>query len=177
VIGALASTLLLIAALALAWRWRPRQGIEPSVWVLLALYAVLGAWALWFGLFAGPEAEPAALQRYKPSIVYWALALILLLGPPLGLGLPVRPLLGTYFVFQAREWRIINRGFAFLLVVLGGLNLYIALTGTENEWTGFKYSYMVNVLIVLLLRLSFVWVDLIGRLGVALYLRVKALWP
>jgi intracellular septation protein len=171
---ALALSALIGLALLLAWRWRPRHPPEPAVWILLACYVLLGAWALCFGAYLGVDREPAGLQVWKPTIVYWLLALVLLLAPPLGLGLPVKAILGTYFAFSSKEWRWLNRGFAILFTAIGSVNLLVAFTGSESEWIGFKYACMVNVLIIILLRLSFVWVDLAGRVGALLYTRAKS---
>ncbi len=160
-------------ALALAWHWRPRQGIEPSVRLLLAVYALLGAWALWFGVLA-PWDEPELVRLFKPTVLYWGLASILIAAPLLGMGEPVKLILGTYFVFTGREWRWMNRCFAAMFLALGSGNLYIGLRGSESEWTGFKYACMVNLMIIFLLRLSFVWLDTIARIVVALHARWKA---
>jgi intracellular septation protein A len=169
-----AITLLLALALWTAWQWRPKQAPEPGVRLLMVFYAALGAWALWFGLFAAPGREPADIVHLKPTIVYWGLALVLFLAPPLHLGYPSKALLGTYFTFSNREWRWINRGIAALFALLGGINLFICLRSTEDEWVGFKFSYMVVVLIIILCRFTFVWLDTFGRIAMHLYTRAKA---
>lgn len=172
--AALAVLAAVAAMLALAWAWRPRRPFAPAVLILLAAYAVLGGWALWFGLFAPPGAEPAALAHWKPTIMYWTLALILAAAPLLGLGEPVKPVLGAYFAFSSREWRWLNRGFAAFFAVLGALNLVFVFGYSEADWAGFKFGCMVNVLIILLMRLSFVWLDVVGRIAVLLYGRARA---
>jgi intracellular septation protein len=165
------------AALALAWFWRPRSVVEPGTRLLLLAYALLGAWALVFGVFAAPGSEPAAFSHWKPTIVYWTLAAIMALAPLLGWGYPAKAIVGAYFVFSNREWRWINRGFAAACALLGALNLFIIFAHTEDDWEGFKWSCMVNVLAVLLLRLTFVWVDTAVRVVVAIRGRIKARLP
>lgn len=167
----------LCAALAAAWWWRPRQPLAPGVRLLLAFYGVLGAWALWFGANSASVAEPAILVHWKPTVLYWGLGAVLLIAPLLGWGYPVRAVIGTYFVFSNREWRWINLAVAVVCAVLGSLNLVIIYFHTDDDWDGFKWSCMVNVIAVLLLRLTFVWVDTLARIARHLYGRVKGLPP
>ncbi|HEX7156227.1 MAG TPA: septation protein IspZ [Burkholderiaceae bacterium] len=170
-------TLALCALLVVSWRWRPRQGVEAGVAVLLVCYACLGGWALWFGLYAPPGQEPAGLVPWKPTLMYWLLASILLVAPALGLGYPIKAILGTSLTFSSREWRWINLGAAALFVVLGGITLITAFTSSQGEWDGIKFACMVNLMFVFLFRLYFVWVEILGKMVVDLYGRVKALLP
>ena len=169
-----AALLLLASAFLVSWHWRPRKKMERGVRILLIFYALLGAWAIWFGLHAAPGSEPAQFVVWKPTVMYWVLSGVLIAAPPLGWGYPVKAVFGTYFVFSNSEWRWINLGFALLCALLGGLNLVIAFAYTKDDWTGFKWSCMVNVLAVFLLRLTFVWVDTLVRLAGYLHGRAKA---
>ena len=142
--------------------------------MLLISYLLLGGWALWFGLYAAPEQEPAAFVHLKPTIMYWVLSLILIVAPLLGSDYPIKVVLGTYFVFSSREWRWMNLGFAVLFTALGTANLLAAFTASESDWVGFKFSCMVNVMFIFLARLSFIWVETAGRIIVYLHQRAKA---
>jgi intracellular septation protein len=171
------TTVLVAAALLVSWVWRPRQALEVGVRILLIAYVLLGAWALWFGLYAEPGQEPARFVFWKPTVMYWVLSVILVTAPALGWGYPVKAVIGTYFAFSDREWRWINLGFAGLCAILGGFNLFIAFTSSRGEWEGFKFGCLVNVLGLLLLRLTFLWLDTLVRIGTYLYTRAKALLP
>jgi intracellular septation protein len=164
-------------ALLLAWRWRPRQPMAPGIRTLLLAYALLGTWALAFGLYAPDASEPAGLSLWKPTVMYGVLAGVLLVAPMLGWGYPVKAIVGAYFVFSNREWGWINLGFALLCALLGATNLVIAFAYPRGDWEGFKFSCMVNVLGIVLLRLTFVWVDAAARIVKALHARARALLP
>jgi intracellular septation protein A len=170
-------TLGVASVLLLCWVWRPRQAMEPGVRLLLVAYALLGGWALWFGLLAPHGQEPARFAFWKPTVLYWGLAGILLAAPALGWGYPAKAVIGTYFAFSNREWRWINLAFVALCAALGGFNLFVAFTSSRGEWEGFKFGCLVNVLGLLLLRLTFVWLDTLVRIGAYLYGRAKALFP
>jgi len=172
--AAVAITALLAAALALAWHLRPRMPMPGGVMLVLVSYALMGSWALWFGVLSPATPEPAWIIFWKPTILYWSIALILLIAPILHWGYPAKAVIGTYFVFSNAEWRWINRGFAAFLLVLGGLNMYIAITGTVSEWEGFKWSSTVNLIAIFILRVTFHWIDTLVRAAVYLHGRAKA---
>ncbi len=151
--------------------------MERGVRILLAAYAVLGAAALWFGLYAGPGHEPVLFLYWKPTVMYWTLSAIMLVAPLFGWGYPVKAVFGTYFVFTSKEWRWINLCFALACAALGTLNLVIVFAHTKDDWEGFKFSCMVNVAAVFLMRLAFVWVDAAARIVSDLYRRAKAHVP
>jgi intracellular septation protein len=168
------ATALWLLPLFVAWLWRPRQAAGPSAWALLIAFAALGAWALWFGLYAH-SGEPAAFAVWRPTVLYWTLAAIMIAGPLLGWGYPVKIIVGAYFALSNREWRWINSGFAALYAILGGVNLWVASESSYKDWVGFKYACMMNLLIIVLFRLNFVWLPLlIEDVSVQLFRRASA---
>jgi len=167
------ATVLWTVALLIAWLWRPRQAATPSGWILLGAFAALGAGALWFGLYA-PEGEPAGLGFWKPTILYWTLAAIMIVVPWLGGGYPAKIILGTYFALSNRQWRWINRGLAAVCVIFGGVNLWVAHQSSLKDWEGFKYSLMIFLLVIVLFRLNFVWLPILADVCIYFYRRASA---
>ena len=167
------ATALWLPPLLIAWLWRPRQAAGPSAWILLIAFGALGAWALWFGLYAHPG-EPASFAVWRPTVLYWTLAGIMIMGPLLGWGYPVKIILGTYFALSNREWRWINLGLATVYTILGGANLVVASEASNGDWVGFKYSCMMNLLIMVLFRLNFVWLPILADVSIHLYRRTTA---
>jgi intracellular septation protein A len=165
--------MLWVVPLIFAWIWRPRPGPGPAAILLLIAYGALGAWALWFGVY-GHSGEPAGLQVWKPTVMYWALAVILYSSPLLGGGYPVKIIVGAYFAFSNREWRWINFGVATMYAVLGGVNLIVAAEASYKEWVGFKYACMMNLLIIILFRLNFVQLPILADVCIHLYRRTTA---
>jgi intracellular septation protein len=157
---------------SIAWRWRPPQPASPSAWVLLIAFGALGACAFWFVYFVHPE--PQGFTLWKPTVVYWTLAAIMLIVPPLGGGYPAKIILGNYFVLANREWRWINRGFGLFCILLGCLNLAAASQASYKEWEGFKWSCMVFLLTVVLFRMMFVWLPILAEVSIHLYRRATA---
>ena len=166
----LAAIILWAVLLFVAWRWRPPQAASPSAWVLLIAFGALGAGALWFDF----HPEPAGFAFWKPTVVYWTLTAIMSIVPPLGGGYPAKIILGNYFALSNREWRWINRGFALLCAVLGGVNLVAASEASYKDWEGFKFSCMVLLLTIVLFRLNFVWLPILAEVSIHLYRRATA---
>ncbi len=173
--SAATATIPWVLPLCIAWIWRPRQGMSPSAWALLIAFAALGAWALWFGLYAR-AGEPAGLLLWKPTILYWTLAAIMIIVPLLGGGYPVKIILGTYFALSSREWRWINIGFAAVYTLIGGASRLVASEASYKDWVGFKYACMMNLLIIILFRLNFVWLPILAEVSIYLYRRATVAW-
>ena len=160
-------------ALLVAWLWRPRGAGNPSAWFLLIAFGALGAWTLWFGLYAHPG-EPARFAFWKPTILYLTLAAIMIVVPWLGGGYPAKIILGTYFALSNRQWRWINRGLAAVCVIFGGVNLWVAHQSSLKDWEGFKYSLMIFLLVIVLFRLNFVWLPILADVCIYFYRRASA---
>lgn len=170
-------TCIVLLAIILAWLWRPRVPVSPAIPLLLFGYAVLGAWALWYGFYSPADKEPAGFAFLKPTVVYWLLAIVMFISPPLGWGYPIKVIFGTYFAMSNKVWRWMNIGFASAYALLGAINLLVASQATEGNWDGFKYSCMMNLIFLVLLRLNFVWLEIASRVGIYVYKRIKALLP
>ena len=167
------ATVLLAATLLIAWLWRPPQTASPSAWILLIAFGALGAWTLWFGLYAH-RAEPAGFAIWKPTILYWTLAATMIGVPWLGGGYPAKIILGTYFALSSREWRWVNRSLAAVCIILGGVNLWVAHRASPKDWEGFKYSCLVLLLVIVLFRLNFVWLPILADVCIYCYRRALA---
>jgi intracellular septation protein A len=157
------AALVSIPVLALAWLWRPRRPLAPGIRILLGLYTLLGLGCLLIERL-WPGGAPALLARCEPTLLYWSVAVVLGVSPLLDLGYPAQAMVGGHFNFNRREWQFINFMVLLACLLLGALNLYIGLTDGAGGWEGFKYACMVNVFGALLLRATFVWVDLAVRI-------------
>ena len=158
VVGALALLLML------AWRWRPRQAIEPGITWLLVAYLVLGALAGALSI-APPAWHPRWLRLAEPTVMYGTLAAVLLTAQFKSAGYPVKAILGSHFVLSPREWSLANLGLGLACLLLALINLVVVIALTPEDWDAFKWSYMANLAAAFFLRATFVWVDLVARAG------------
>ncbi len=174
--AAVVFSLCVAAGLVLSWLWRPPQKLEGGVRLLIIAYALLGVWALFFGWFA-PNDEPEFFAIWKPTLLFWTLAVILIVAPFANMGYPVSAIFGTYFALSRRQWRWMNVAFAAAFVLLGAINLLVAFKLSRGNWEGFKYSLLVLTGFIILLRLNFVWLEIAARVVIGFYRRRKALLP
>ena len=170
-------TAAVVAGVFFAWLWRPQGRVSPAIWILLGGYALLGAWALWYGVYAPDAKEPAGFAFIKPTVAFWLPAIVMLISPALGWGYPVKAIFGTYFALGNKAWRWMNIGFGSAYALQGGINLLVASEATEGNWDGFKYSIMMNLIFLVLLRLNFVWLDILSRIGIHFYKLIRARFP
>ncbi len=169
------ATALWLVPLVFATLWRPRGAPSGIAIALMAVYALVGAWTLWFDVY-GLGTEPAGFAHWKPTVLYWSLAAVAGLSPLLGLGYPARILIGSYFTLSNREWRWINAGVATLCAVLGAVNLIVASRASDRDWVGFKYSCQMTLLIIILLRLNFVWLPILADVSIHAWRHATAAW-
>lgn len=170
-------TLLVASLLVIAWLWRPPGRVSPGIWILLGGYALMGAWALWFGVYHPEAKEPVEVTYIKPTVAFWLPAIVMFISPPLGWGYPVKAIFGTFFNVSHKIWRIMNLAFASAYALQGAINLLVVKEATEGNWDGFKYSMMMNLIFLGLLRLNFVWLDIASRVGIYFYKRIKGTLP
>ncbi len=168
--------LIVAASLVVSWLWRPRQPLEGGVRLLIVVFGLLGLWALFFGWFA-PGEEPEWFAVWKPTLYFWSLAVVLIVAPFANMGYPVSAIFGTYFALSRNQWRWMNVAFSAAFVLLGAVNLLVAFKLSAGNWEGFKYSLLVLSGFIILLRLNFVWLEIIGRVVIHFYRRIKARFP
>jgi intracellular septation protein len=164
---------LLALVLALAWWWRPRGAASPAAWIMLLTFMVLGGVALWFVQTGTPQADYPAFLHWKPTVVYWSMSAIFLGAAFLHWDYPVKWVIGSSLPLASREWRWLNMMLALLYLLLGGVNLLLVYTVEESNWVGFKESCYMNIIMIFLVRINFVWLPLLKNIAELAYRFVR----
>ncbi|HQT81715.1 MAG: hypothetical protein B7Z60_05785 [Ferrovum sp. 37-45-19] len=151
-------TILLL--LGLTFYWRPRHRIDQSAWGLLTTFIALGLITLFFVFKDSSSEQWLTFNHYKPSLFYWLLALLLFIFPRLGWGYPAKWIIGPYFPMANSEWFYLNQVLILLYVFLGILNAYMFLKFNDSVWLDFKQSCYMNLLVLLLVRINFIWLHI-----------------
>ena len=73
----------------------------------------------------------------KPSLLYWIMGISMLVGQIVGKN-GVKLLLQEHIKLQDKDWSILNLAWVGFFLVMGGLNLFVALTFSEYLWVQFK---------------------------------------
>ncbi|SHI17866.1 septation protein A [Pollutimonas bauzanensis] len=132
------------------WLKATGKAIEATHWINLSVIVVFGGATLFF--------HNDVFIKWKPTVLYWLFAAILLGGKWfLGRNL-MQKLMGKQVAMPAAIWDKLNYSWAAFFTLSGALNLYVAFSGayTEAQWVNFKVFGLMALLLVFVIAQS-VW--------------------
>jgi intracellular septation protein len=121
---AMAATAIQVAVLKIA-----RKRVDKMLWLSLALITVLGGATLFF--------RDSAFVKWKPTLLYWFIAIALPVSALLGRNL-IRGALEAQIRLPEPIWARLNLMWALFFALLGLLNLYVAFSFADEIWVDFK---------------------------------------
>jgi len=136
------------AVAQIAWLKLRGAGIETMHWINLTVIVVFGGATLLL--------QNDAFIKWKPTVLYWVFAAILL-GAQQFLGRNVmQKLMGAQIQLPARVWTQLTYVWAGFFATSGLLNLYVAFSGhfTQSQWVNFKVFGSMALLIVFVIAQS-----------------------
>lgn len=125
-----------------------RQPIEGTHWINLIVIVVFGGATLWL--------QNDAFIKWKPTVLYWLFAVILL-GSQLFLGRNLlQKLLGSKVTLTDQGWRGLNVSWSAFFVFAGAINLFVAFSGyfSESQWVNFKVFGLMGLLVLFVIAQS-----------------------
>lgn len=132
------------------WLKATGKAIEATHWINLSVICVFGGATLFF--------QNDAFIKWKPTVLYWLFACILL-GGKLFFGRNLmQKLMGTKVAMPEVVWNKLNYSWVAFFALSGALNLYVAFSGnfTEAQWVNFKVFGLMALLLVFVIVQS-VW--------------------
>lgn len=146
------ATAVAIVASVAQFIWLKVSGkvIEATHWINLTVIVVFGGATLFF--------HNDAFIKWKPTVLYWLFASILV-GSRLLLGKNLmQKLMGAQISLPAPIWDKLNLAWAGFFALSGALNLYVAFSGhfTESQWVNFKV-FGLMALLLLFVVLQSLW--------------------
>ncbi|MCY4755529.1 septation protein A [Pelomonas aquatica] len=137
----LATLVVMVATLAQAALLKLRgRKIDLMLWISLVLVVTLGAATVWF--------HNETFIKWKPTGLYWAMALALWVSQAwFGKNL-IQSMLGAELQLPDAVWLKLNRAWVLFFAAMGVLNLYVAYNFSTSAWANFKV-FGVTGLIVL----------------------------
>lgn len=140
-----AATIALMAAAVLQVAFFKVRGwrISGQMWMVFWCALVFGAMTLLFR-------DPLFIQ-WKPSIVFWAMAVGLAGSRFIGSGNHLQRALGQAMTLPDRAWRALTWSWAGAMVLAGLANLAVAYNFSEPAWVAYKLgsAFALPVLLVL----------------------------
>lgn len=127
----LATVVVVVATLAqvLFLKLRGRK-VDTMLWVSLVLVTVLGGATIWF--------HSETFIKWKPTLLYWVMALAFLLSPLLAGKNLLRALLGEQLDLPDAVWSRLNLAWVGFFALMGALNIWVAYSYSTSTWVSFK---------------------------------------
>lgn len=137
----LATVVVIVATLAqvLFLKLRGRK-VDTMLWVSLALVTVLGGATIWF--------HSETFIKWKPSVLYWVMALALLLAPIVAGKNLLRALMGEQMQLPDAVWQRLNWAWVGFFTLMGALNLWVAYHFETSTWVSFKMFGGIGLMLV-----------------------------
>ena len=124
-----------------------RQKVEPMFWISLAVIVVFGGLTLYF--------REGAFIKWKPTILYWIFAGILLYGNLTGKNFMQRLLAKAELTMAEHHWWMLQKLWIGFFLVLGALNLLVAYTFSLETWVNFKLFGLMGLTLVFTIGVAF----------------------
>ncbi len=143
----LVATLVVIVATALqiAWVWLRHGKVDKMLWASLVLVVFFGSLTLIF--------HNEAFIKWKPTVLYWLFACVLLGAPILMKKNLIREMLEAQMQLPEHLWTKLNLAWGGFFLALGGLNLLIAfgLGLPTDVWVNFKLFGTMGLMFVFII--------------------------
>ena len=135
--------LMVAAVVQVAFFKLKRWKVSGQMWVVF--------WgALVFGGLTLAVRNPLFIQ-WKPTIVYWIMALVIIGSRFVGKGDHVQRALGKVLTLPDKAWRALCWAWAATMVLAGVANLLVAYQFSEGFWVGYKFASAFAIPILLTL--------------------------
>ena len=140
-----AATLALIISMAalILFQWVHKRTVSKMLLVSGGFAAVLGGITLW-------QRDPLFLQ-WKPTIVYWIFAAVLLVTDLFMKQNIFQKALGEAARADRLAWRALNTIWIVIFAGMGVANLYVAFNFDMDTWVDFKLYSAIGITVLSLL--------------------------
>ena len=130
--------------------WLMHRRFETMHLITLAIIVVFGGLTLIL--------HDEIFIKWKPTILYWVLAVVILASHFVGRETVIQKLLGAQITLPPGLWHRYNLSWGILFVVLGALNLYVAFYYALDQDAETRRNIWVNFKVFGLMAITFVFV-------------------
>lgn len=144
----IATAIAIIATMIqVSWLLARRRPVKPMLWMSAILIAVFGGMTIWL--------QNEWFIKWKPTLLYWSFATILVGGYVLLRRNLLSALLGSELSLPASVWYRMLWMWAGFFVVLGAANLFVAYHFTTEQWVDFKTFGLIGLTFAFALGIGF----------------------
>lgn len=145
----LATLVVILATLVqIGWTWWRHRQVDKMLWISLILVVVLG------GLTVALKDDN--FIKWKPTGLYWAMGLGLLIAAMVFDKQPLKAMLGEKISLPEMVWNKLNLIWGVFFVLLGFVNLYVAYNFSTDTWVNFKLFGLTGLTLLFVLAQGFI---------------------
>lgn len=123
-----------------------RKKVDTMLWVSLAIIVVFGGATIYF--------HNETFIKWKPTVLYWCIALSLLVSQIAFKKNLVRTMLAEQIALPESVWRLLSLTYVSFFAAMGVLNLYVAYHFTTGTWVNFKLFGGMGLMLVFVIAQS-----------------------
>jgi intracellular septation protein len=123
-----------------AWSWVRHRKVDNMLWVSLAIIVVFGGATLWL--------RDETFIKWKPTVLYWLFAAILLGSALLFRKNLIRAMMEKQLTLPDLVWNRLNLSWVLFFAVMGAANLYVAFHFPTEFWVNFKLFGGIGLMVV-----------------------------
>ncbi len=127
-------------ALQIGWVWIKHRKVDNMQWISLGLIVVFGGATLLL--------QDETFIKWKPSVLYWLFAAVLLIAEYGFRKNLIRSMMGKQVSAADSIWQQLLLGWVGFFVVMGILNLYVAYEFSTDIWVNFKLFGGIGLMII-----------------------------
>ena len=147
----LATVIVIVATFAqIGWVWWRHGKVDKMLWISLGLIVVLGGMTIAF--------RDETFVKWKPTVLYWVFALVLLASAALFGKNLIRAMLAAQIEAPDHVWARLNLAWVLFFVAMGAANLFVALSFPTDIWVNFKLFGTMGLMLVFILAQGF-WLN------------------
>ena len=129
------------------WSWVRNKKIEKMMMINLGIIIILGGATL--------ALQDETFIKWKPTVLYWAFATVLLLSNMIFRKNLIKAMMGSKMEMADPLWNKVNLSWAGFFLFMGCLNLYVAFNFDTDMWVNFKLFGGMGLLLVFALGQAF----------------------
>jgi len=129
------------------WSWIRNKKIEKMMMINLGIIIILGGATL--------ALQDETFIKWKPTVLYWAFATVLLLSNMIFRKNLIKAMMGSKMEMADPLWNKVNLSWAGFFLFMGCLNLYVAFNFDTDMWVNFKLFGGMGLLLVFALGQAF----------------------
>lgn len=127
----------------IGWVWLRHRKVDTMLWVSLALIVVFGGATLLL--------HDETFIKWKPTILYWLFACVLLAARYAFRRNLIRAMLAQQIRLPEPLWEKLNLAWASFFVGMGALNLFVAFNFDTDAWVNFKLFGAMGLMLLFIL--------------------------